>query len=55
MSTFWKSLGKWSLKVAIWAAGHQEVVNQVVADAKAKKVGGLVADGVAIASGVQGS
>lgn len=40
----WATIGKWALKIGIYALGHEQVIVQTVADAKAKNVGNLVAD-----------
>lgn len=40
----WSTLGKYALKVALWAIGHQDVISTVIADAKAKNIPALVTD-----------
>lgn len=55
MKTFWATVGKAALKVAIYAAGHPEVVAQTMADAKSKNIRGIAVDAATIASGVKGS
>jgi hypothetical protein len=50
----WKSIGKWALKLATYAIGHQDVVTQTIADAKAKKLQPLVVDVQTIVAGVKG-
>lgn len=55
MKTFWATVGKAALKVAVYAVGHPEVVAQTMADAKAKNVRGIVVDAATIVGGVKGS
>lgn len=53
MSSFWKALGKILVKAGIYAVGHQNVVAQVVADAKAKNVPAILQDAANVAADVK--
>jgi hypothetical protein len=55
MCVMWKSIGKWALKVATYAVGHQAVITQTVADAKAKNIPAMIEDAKAIVAGVKGA
>lgn len=37
MKSFWKSLGKWSLKLAIWAYGHKDEILVAVDELRKKE------------------
>ncbi len=50
----WKLIGKWALKAALYALGHQDVIKQTIADAKAKNISAVVSDAGVIVSGVKG-
>lgn len=54
MKSFWKAFGKVLVKAGVYAIGHQAVVAQVVADAKAKNVAAILADASAVAADVAG-
>ena len=49
----WKLIGKWALKVATYAVGHQAVVVQTIADAKAKNLTNVVEDVKTVVAGVK--
>jgi hypothetical protein len=50
----WQLIGKYALKAALYALGHQDVITHTVADAKAKNLSALVMDAGEIAAGVKG-
>lgn len=47
----WQTVAKYAIKIAVWAVGHQSIIKQTVADAKAKNISGIVHDATTIVTG----
>lgn len=49
----WSLIGKYALKIALFAIGHADVIQHVVADAKTKNIPGIVQDTTVLVTDVK--